>query len=97
MADTKKEREREELRRVGTPSAAASLDGRSYKLCRINTFLHGVGFDKFDIACEDTLTAPRHWDDEPFELNISKPFYSMRKDGSEHGKDCGFSALSRDV
>ena len=34
-------------------------------------FLHDIGFDKFDIACEDTLTAPQHWDDEPFELIVS--------------------------
>ena len=43
----------------------------TYNLCRINMFLHDVGFDKFDIACEDTLTAPQHWDDEPFELIVS--------------------------
>ncbi len=24
-----------------------------YKLYRINMFLHDIGFDKFDIACED--------------------------------------------
>ena len=40
----------------------------TYNLCRINMFLHDVGFDKFDIACEDTLLSPQHWDDEPFEL-----------------------------
>ena len=28
----------------------------TYNLCRINMFLHDIGFDKFDIACEDTLT-----------------------------------------
>ena len=44
----------------------------TYNLCRINMFLHDVGFDKFDIACEDTLTAPQHWDDEPFELIVSR-------------------------
>ena len=43
----------------------------TYNLCRINMFLHDVGFDKFDIACEDTLTNPQHWDDEPFELIVS--------------------------
>lgn len=43
----------------------------TYNLCRINMFLHDIGFDKFDIACEDTLTAPQHWDDEPFELIVS--------------------------
>mgnify|MGYP000370430121 FL=1 len=40
----------------------------TYNLCRINMFLHDIGFDKFDIECEDTLTNPQHWDDEPFEL-----------------------------
>lgn len=45
----------------------------TYNLCRINMFLHDIGFDKFDIACEDTLTAPQHWDDEPFELIVSNP------------------------
>ncbi len=43
----------------------------TYNLCRINMFLHEIGFDKFDIACEDTLTNPQHWDDEPFELIVS--------------------------
>ena len=33
----------------------------TYNLCRINMFLHDVGFDKFDIACEDTLLSPQHW------------------------------------
>ena len=37
----------------------------TYNLCRINMFLHDIGFDKFSIACEDTLTNPQHWDDEP--------------------------------
>jgi type I restriction enzyme M protein len=50
----------------------------TYNLCRINMFLHDVGFDKFDITCEDTLTAPQHWDDEPFELIVSNPPYSIR-------------------
>ena len=45
----------------------------TYNLCRINMFLHDIGFDKFDIACEDTLTNPQHWDDEPFELIVSNP------------------------
>ena len=41
-------------------------------------FLHDVGFDKFDIACEDTLISPQHWDDEPFELIVSNPPYSIK-------------------
>lgn len=41
-------------------------------------FLHDIDFDKFDIACDDTLTNPQHWDDEPFELIISNPPYSIK-------------------
>ncbi len=55
----------------------------TYNLCRINMFLHDVGFDKFDIACEDTLTSPQHWDDEPFELIVSNPPYSIKWAGSD--------------
>ena len=50
----------------------------TYNLCRINMFLHKIGFDKFDIACEDTLTNPQHWDEEPFELIVSNPPYSVK-------------------
>ena len=49
----------------------------TYNLCRINMFLHGVPFDKFNIACEDTLKSPQHWDDEPFEVIVSNPPYSI--------------------
>ena len=56
----------------------------TYNLCRINMFLHDVGFDKFDIACEDTLTNPQHWDDEPFELIVSNPPYSIKWAGDDN-------------
>ena len=46
--------------------------------------LHDVGFDKFNIACEDTLTAPQHWDDEPFELIVSNPPYSIKWAGDDN-------------
>lgn len=52
-----------------------------YNLCRINMFLHDVSFDKFSIACEDTLTSPQHWDDEPFDLIVSNPPYSIKWPG----------------
>lgn len=55
----------------------------TYNLCRINMFLHDIGYDKFDIACEDTLTNPQHWDDEPFELIVSNPPYSIKWAGDE--------------
>lgn len=56
----------------------------TYNLCRINMFLHDVGFDKFDIACEDTLMNPSHWDDEPFELIVSNPPYSIKWAGDDN-------------
>lgn len=56
----------------------------TYNLCRINMFLHDIEFDKFDIACEDTLISPQHWDDEPFELIVSNPPYSIKWAGSEN-------------
>lgn len=55
----------------------------TYNLCRINMFLHDIEPDKFDIACEDTLLAPAHWDDEPFELIVSNPPYSTKWPGSD--------------
>ena len=56
----------------------------TYNLCRINMFLHDVGFDKFSIQCEDTLTQPKHWDDEPFELIVSNPPYSIKWEGDDN-------------
>ena len=50
----------------------------TYKLCRINMFLHNIGYEKFDIAQGDTLTDPKHWDDEPFDLIVSNPPYSTK-------------------
>lgn len=55
----------------------------TYNLCRINMFLHDIGFEKFDIACDDTLTNPKHWDKEPFEAIVSNPPYSIKWVGSD--------------
>lgn len=53
----------------------------TYNLCRINMFLHDVNYNKFDIAHGDTLTDPKHWDDEPFDAIVSNPPYSIKWDG----------------
>mgnify|MGYP000913090799 CR=1 FL=1 len=53
----------------------------TYNLCRINMFLHDIDYTKFDIALGDTLTDPKHWDDEPFEAIVSNPPYSIKWDG----------------
>ena len=50
----------------------------TYNLCRINMFLHGVNFEKFDIALGDTLIDPQHWDYEPFDAIVSNPPYSTK-------------------
>lgn len=56
----------------------------TYNLCRINMFLHDIDYDKFDIAHEDTLIAPQHWDDEPFEVIVSNPPYSIKWEGNDN-------------
>ena len=53
----------------------------THNLCRINMFLHDINYEKFDIAHGDTLTDPRHWDDEPFDAIVSNPPYSIKWEG----------------
>ncbi len=53
----------------------------TYNLCRINMFLHDVNYNNFDIAHGDTLTDPKHWDDEPFDAIVSNPPYSINWEG----------------
>lgn len=60
------------------------INRETYNLCRINMFLHDIGYDKFDIACEDTLISPQHWDDEPFEVIVSNPPYSIKWVGDDN-------------
>ena len=55
----------------------------TYNLCRINMFLHDIEYDKFDIANDDTLISPAHWDDEPFEVIVSNPPYSIAWKGED--------------
>ncbi len=50
----------------------------TYNLCRINMFLHDIGYNKFDIACEDTMINPQHWDEVPFDAIVCNPPYSHK-------------------
>ena len=61
------------------------IDLTTYNLCRINMFLHDIGYDKFSIEHGDTLTDPKHWDEEPFEAIVSNPPYSIKWEGSDNG------------
>ncbi len=56
----------------------------TYNLCRINMFLHDINYNDFDIALGDTLTNPKHWDDEPFDAIVSNPPYSIPWDGDSN-------------
>lgn len=53
----------------------------TYNLCRINMFLHDINYNHFDIGHGNTLTDPKHWDDEPFDAIVSNPPYSIRWEG----------------
>ena len=56
----------------------------TYNLCRINMFLHDINYNHFDIEHGDTLTDPKHWDDEPFDAIVSNPPYSIRWEGDSN-------------
>jgi type I restriction enzyme M protein len=58
----------------------------TYNLCRINMFLHDIGFHQFNIAHGDTLTEPasEHWNAEPFEAIVSNPPYSIKWAGDSN-------------
>ncbi|MBX3312596.1 MAG: type I restriction-modification system subunit M [Microbacteriaceae bacterium] len=56
----------------------------TYNLARINMFLHDVGYEQFNIALGNTLTDPKHWDDEPFGAIVSNPPYSINWEGDSN-------------
>ena len=56
----------------------------TYNLSRINMFLHDVNYEKFDIALGDTLLEPQHWDDQPFDVIVSNPPYSIKWEGDDN-------------
>lgn len=56
----------------------------TYNLCRINMFLHDINYNHFDIALGDTLIEPHHWDDQPFDVIVSNPPYSIRWVGDDN-------------
>jgi len=59
------------------------LNHTTYNLARMNMFLHNVNYDKFDIERGDTLIAPKHNNDKPFDAIVSNPPYSVKWIGSD--------------
>ena len=47
-------------------------------------FLHDIDYCKFNIANEDTLINPQHWDDESFEGIVFNPPYSVKWEGDDN-------------
>ena len=60
------------------------INRTTYNLSRINMFLHDINYEKFDIALGDTLEEPKHWDDQPFDVIVSNPPYSIRWAGDDN-------------
>ena len=56
----------------------------TYNLARMNMFLHDIPYNRFNIAHGDTLTDPKHWDDEPFDAIVSNPPYSIKWEGDDN-------------
>lgn len=60
----------------------------TYNLCRINMFLHDVGFEKFHIYRDDTLLQPGFMEktgpDKGFDVIVSNPPYSIKWEGSDN-------------
>ena len=46
-------------------------------------FLHDINYNHFSIALGDTLLEPQHWDDQPFDVIVSNPPYSIKWKGDD--------------
>lgn len=70
--------------KVRTGFFGQEINLTTYNLCRINMFLHDINYNHFDIAHGNTLTDPKHWDDEPFDAIVSNPPYSTKWEGKDN-------------
>ena len=74
---------------LGTDNVLSGFYGQekditTYNLCRINMFMHNIGYDKFDIQCGDTLLNPMHLDTGLFDVIVSNPSASQPWEGENN-------------
>ena len=56
------------------------LNSSTYNLARMNMLLHNIDYPNFKIVNCDTLTDNTHFEDEPFEVQVANPPYSLKWD-----------------
>ncbi|VEU76581.1 type I restriction-modification system subunit M [Mycoplasmopsis columboralis] len=56
----------------------------TFNLCRMNMFLHNISYDKFKIKNGDTLLEPMHLEEQPFDVIVSNPPYSLKWEGDSN-------------
>lgn len=59
------------------------LNPTTHNLARMNMLLHGVSYDKLNIAQGDTLINPKLKDAEPYDAIVSNPPYSVKWIGKD--------------
>lgn len=69
---------------LGDENVRGGYFGQEINLARINMFLRDIDFTRFDIALGDTLKEPQHWDDDPFDVIVSNPPYSIKWEGKNN-------------
>ena len=60
------------------------LNITTYNLCRINMFLHDIGYKNFHIEQGDTLKNPLLMQQKPFDAIVSNPPYSLKWEGDKN-------------
>lgn len=59
------------------------INHTTYNLARMNMFLHGVNYDKFNLKKGDTLLNPEFKNEKPFDAIVSNPPYSIKWKGED--------------
>lgn len=68
---------------IGDGFFGQEINGTTYNLARMNMFLHGINYEKFEIVRGDTLINPQFRDEKPFDAIVSNPPYSIKWKGKQ--------------